>query len=82
VDSSLPSEAEPELRCYISRRLSKGALLGGMGNIATVELRFTCFCFICLFVCLFIKESPLAEKAVVRCGRRPKKHSAEFNIVQ
>lgn len=39
VDTSLPSEAEPELRCYISRRLSKGALLGGMGNIATVELR-------------------------------------------
>ncbi|XP_056143860.1 protein Njmu-R1 isoform X2 [Lampris incognitus] len=38
VDSSLPLEAEPELRCYISRRLSKGALLGGMGNIATVEL--------------------------------------------
>jgi hypothetical protein len=39
VDSSLPVEAEPELRCYISRRLSKGALLGGMGNIAAVELR-------------------------------------------
>ncbi|MEQ2263131.1 hypothetical protein XENORESO_003454 [Xenotaenia resolanae] len=39
IDSSLPSEAEPELRTYISRRLSKGALLGGMGNIATVELR-------------------------------------------
>ncbi|XP_066560325.1 protein Njmu-R1 isoform X2 [Amia ocellicauda] len=38
VDSSLPPEAEPELRGYISRRLSKGALLGGMGNIATVEL--------------------------------------------
>uniref|UniRef100_A0A3Q0RD33 Chromosome 17 open reading frame 75 n=1 Tax=Amphilophus citrinellus TaxID=61819 RepID=A0A3Q0RD33_AMPCI len=38
IDSSLPSEAEPELRTYISRRLSKGALLGGMGNIATVEL--------------------------------------------
>ncbi|XP_036409118.1 protein Njmu-R1 isoform X1 [Megalops cyprinoides] len=38
VDTSLPPEAEPELRCYISRRLSKGALLGGMGNIATVEL--------------------------------------------
>ncbi|GAA6093228.1 protein Njmu-R1, partial [Tachysurus ichikawai] len=38
LDSSLPSEAEPELRSYISRRLSKGALLGGMGNIATVEL--------------------------------------------
>ncbi|KAL7849640.1 hypothetical protein SRHO_G00189890 [Serrasalmus rhombeus] len=39
LDSSLPAEAEPELRSYISRRLSKGALLGGMGNIATVELR-------------------------------------------
>ncbi|XP_030646221.1 protein Njmu-R1 [Chanos chanos] len=38
LDTSLPSEAEPELRSYISRRLSKGALLGGMGNIATVEL--------------------------------------------
>ncbi|XP_039980295.1 protein Njmu-R1 isoform X1 [Xiphias gladius] len=38
IDSSLPVEAEPELRTYISRRLSKGALLGGMGNIATVEL--------------------------------------------
>lgn len=39
IDSSLPLEAEPQLRTYISRRLSKGALLGGMGNIATVELR-------------------------------------------
>uniref|UniRef100_A0A8C1EX79 Protein Njmu-R1 n=2 Tax=Cyprinus carpio TaxID=7962 RepID=A0A8C1EX79_CYPCA len=38
LDTSLPAEAEPELRSYISRRLSKGALLGGMGNIATVEL--------------------------------------------
>ncbi|KTG40200.1 hypothetical protein cypCar_00007851 [Cyprinus carpio] len=38
-NTSLPAEAEPELRSYISRRLSKGALLGGMGNIATVELR-------------------------------------------
>lgn len=49
VDSSLPSEAEPELRTYISRRLSKGALLGGMGNIATVELSLPeqavgCYC--------------------------------------
>ncbi|XP_053095264.1 protein Njmu-R1 isoform X2 [Pangasianodon hypophthalmus] len=49
LDSSLPSEAEPELRSYISRRLSKGALLGGMGNIATVELSLPeqavgCYC--------------------------------------
>lgn len=49
IDSSLPEEAEPELRTYISRRLSKGALLGGMGNIATVELSIPeqavgCYC--------------------------------------
>ncbi|XP_017277445.1 protein Njmu-R1 isoform X1 [Kryptolebias marmoratus] len=49
IDSSLPSEAEPELRTYISRRLSKGALLGGMGNIATVDLSIPeqavgCYC--------------------------------------
>ncbi|XP_034046406.1 protein Njmu-R1 [Thalassophryne amazonica] len=49
VDSSLPSEAEPQLRTYISRRLSKGALLGGMGNIATVDLSIPeqaigCYC--------------------------------------
>ncbi|KAM9780028.1 protein Njmu-R1 [Neosynchiropus ocellatus] len=49
IDSSLPLEAEPELRTYISRRLSKGALLGGMGNIATVELSIPeqavgCYC--------------------------------------
>ncbi|KAJ8357608.1 hypothetical protein SKAU_G00204020 [Synaphobranchus kaupii] len=51
VDTSLPSEAEPELRCYISRRLSKGALLGGMGNIATVELSVpeqSVGCYCCL----------------------------------
>uniref|UniRef100_A0A4W4F8Z7 Protein Njmu-R1 n=1 Tax=Electrophorus electricus TaxID=8005 RepID=A0A4W4F8Z7_ELEEL len=51
LDSSLPSEAEPELRCYISRRLSKGALLGGMGNIATVELSIpeqAAGCYCCL----------------------------------
>ncbi|XP_068606398.1 protein Njmu-R1 [Brachionichthys hirsutus] len=56
IDSSLPSEAEPELRAYISRRLSKGALLGGMGNIATVELSIPeqavgCYC------CLLEQES-------------------------
>lgn len=37
------------MRSYISRRLSKGALLGGMGNIATVELSIPeqavgCYC--------------------------------------
>ncbi|XP_028841280.1 protein Njmu-R1 isoform X2 [Denticeps clupeoides] len=56
LDSSLPPEAEPQLRCYISRRLSKGALLGGMGNIATVDLSVPeqalgCYC------CLLERET-------------------------
>ncbi|XP_051571497.1 protein Njmu-R1-like isoform X2 [Myxocyprinus asiaticus] len=49
LDTSLPPEAELQLQSYISRRLSKGALLGGMGNIATVELSIPeqavgCYC--------------------------------------
>ncbi|TDH02839.1 hypothetical protein EPR50_G00156550 [Perca flavescens] len=63
IDSSLPSEAEPELRTYISRRLSKGALLGGMGNIATVELSIPeqavgCYC------CLLEQERLELDKYV------------------
>ncbi|XP_010872758.2 protein Njmu-R1 isoform X3 [Esox lucius] len=65
VDSSLPSEAEPELRCYISRRLSKGALLGGMGNIATVELssvpEAAVGCYCCLVEQERSPEQPDAE---------------------
>ncbi|CAJ1076598.1 protein Njmu-R1 isoform X1 [Xyrichtys novacula] len=64
VDSSLPSEAEPELRTYISRRLSKGALLGGMGNIATVELSIpeqAVGCYCCLLEQERSPEQPDAD---------------------
>uniref|UniRef100_A0A1A8GJK6 Chromosome 17 open reading frame 75 n=1 Tax=Nothobranchius korthausae TaxID=1143690 RepID=A0A1A8GJK6_9TELE len=64
VDSSLPSEAEPELRTYISRRLSKGALLGGMGNIATVELSIpeqAVGCYCCLLEQEHSPEQPDAD---------------------
>ncbi|XP_028267226.1 protein Njmu-R1 [Parambassis ranga] len=64
VDSSLPSEAEPELRTYISRRLSKGALLGGMGNIATVELSIpeqAIGCYCCLLEQERSPEQPDAD---------------------
>ncbi len=54
LDDSLPPETEPELRSYISRRLSKGALLGGMGNIATVELRYV--------ISVLLSKSPCGEK--------------------
>lgn len=64
IDSSLPSEAEPELRTYISRRLSKGALLGGMGNIATVELNIpeqAVGCYCCLLEHERSPEQPDAD---------------------
>ncbi|XP_062264378.1 protein Njmu-R1 isoform X1 [Platichthys flesus] len=64
IDSSLPSEAEPELRTYISRRLSKGALLGGMGNIATVELSLpeeSVGCYCCLLEQEHSPEQPDAD---------------------
>uniref|UniRef100_A0A3P8SKB0 Chromosome 17 open reading frame 75 n=1 Tax=Amphiprion percula TaxID=161767 RepID=A0A3P8SKB0_AMPPE len=63
VDSSLPLEAEPELRTYISRRLSKGALLGGMGNIATVELipEQAVGCYCCLLEQERSPEQPDAD---------------------
>nr|XP_057906369.1 protein Njmu-R1 isoform X2 [Doryrhamphus excisus] len=64
VDSSLPMEAEPELRTYISRRLSKGALLGGMGNIATVELSIpeqAVGCYCCLLEQERSPEQPDAD---------------------
>ncbi|XP_077474981.1 protein Njmu-R1 isoform X1 [Stigmatopora argus] len=64
IDSSLPMEAEPELRTYICRRLSKGALLGGMGNIATVELSLpeqALGCYCCLLEQQTSPEQPDAD---------------------
>ncbi|XP_056436512.1 protein Njmu-R1 isoform X2 [Gadus chalcogrammus] len=64
VDSSLPPEAEPELRCYISRRLSKGALLEGMGNIATVDISVpeqNVGCYCCLLEQEHSPDQPDAE---------------------
>ncbi|NXT01674.1 NJMU protein, partial [Jacana jacana] len=38
LDTNLPAEAETELRSFIAKRLSKGALFEGMGNVASVGL--------------------------------------------
>ncbi|RXM99935.1 Protein Njmu-R1 [Acipenser ruthenus] len=60
-DTNLPAEAEPELQSYISRRLSKGALLGGMGNIATVSLSVpeqSLGCYCCL-----VQQDKLQDQA-------------------
>ncbi|XP_051994381.1 protein Njmu-R1-like isoform X1 [Xyrauchen texanus] len=64
LDTSLPSEAELELHSYISRRLNKGALLGGMGNIATVDLSIpeqAVGCYCCLLEQEKSPEQPEAD---------------------
>ncbi|OWK58266.1 Protein Njmu-R1 [Lonchura striata] len=38
LDTNLPAEAETELRSFIAKRLTKGALFEGMGNVASVAL--------------------------------------------
>ncbi|NXG66053.1 NJMU protein, partial [Hemiprocne comata] len=52
LDTNLPAEAETELRSFISRRLTKGALFEGMGNVASVELsipEYKVGCYYCRF---------------------------------
>ncbi|NWQ58800.1 NJMU protein, partial [Neopipo cinnamomea] len=38
LDTNLPAEAETELRGFIAKRLTKGALFEGMGSVASVVL--------------------------------------------
>ncbi|NWU77060.1 NJMU protein, partial [Onychorhynchus coronatus] len=38
LDTNLPAEAETELRGFIAKRLTKGALFEGMGSVASVGL--------------------------------------------
>ncbi|KAM8947827.1 protein Njmu-R1 [Pelodytes ibericus] len=52
VDTSLPAESEPDLRSFIAKRLSRGALFEGMGNVASLELSFPEYslgCYYCVF---------------------------------
>ncbi|XP_073416903.1 protein Njmu-R1 [Dendrobates tinctorius] len=51
LDTNLSAEAEPELRSFIARRLSRGAMFEGIGNVASVDLGppdFTLGCYYCL----------------------------------
>ncbi|CAH2291904.1 Hypothetical predicted protein [Pelobates cultripes] len=51
VDTSLPAESEPELKGFIAKWLSRGALFEGMGNVSPVELSFPEYslgCYYCL----------------------------------
>nr|XP_045014577.1 protein Njmu-R1 [Jaculus jaculus] len=62
ADTNLPSEVEPELRGFIAKRLSKGAVFEGLGNVASVELRISGYRVGCYY-CLFQKENLLPETA-------------------
>lgn len=51
LDTNLAAEAEPELRSFIAKRLSRGAMFEGMGNVASVDLgspEYTLGCYYCL----------------------------------
>ncbi|KAJ1071381.1 hypothetical protein K5549_001673 [Capra hircus] len=62
VDTNLPSELEPELRSFIAKRLSKGAVFEGLGNVAAVELRIPGYRVGCYY-CLFQQEKLLSQTA-------------------
>ncbi|DBA13495.1 TPA: hypothetical protein GDO54_018464 [Pyxicephalus adspersus] len=51
VDTNLPAETEPELRNFMAKRLSRGAMFEGMGNVASVDLSYpecSLGCYYCL----------------------------------
>ncbi|XP_059936900.1 protein Njmu-R1 isoform X4 [Mesoplodon densirostris] len=60
ADTNLPSELEPELCSFIAKRLSKGAVFEGLGNVASVELRTPGYRVGCYY-CLFQQEKLLSQ---------------------
>ncbi|NXR07829.1 NJMU protein, partial [Semnornis frantzii] len=58
LDSNLSAEAETELRSFIAKRLTKGALFEGMGNVATVGLSIP-ECKVGCYYCRFQQENLL-----------------------
>ncbi|PKK25623.1 hypothetical protein A306_00006294 [Columba livia] len=52
LDTNLPVEAETELRSFLAKRLTKGALFEGMGNVVSVGLsipEYKVGCYYCRF---------------------------------
>ncbi|KAM7146313.1 protein Njmu-R1 [Macrochelys suwanniensis] len=76
VDTNLPAEAETELRSFIAKRLIKGALFEGMGNVASVELsipEFRVGCYYCL-----LQQEKLLETATVESNISPREYVTCF----
>ncbi|XP_038613373.1 protein Njmu-R1 isoform X1 [Tachyglossus aculeatus] len=62
VDTNLSSEVEMELRSFVAKRLNKGALFEGLGNVASVELSLPDYRVGCYY-CLFQQEKSFPEPA-------------------
>ncbi|XP_042548762.1 protein Njmu-R1 isoform X3 [Dipodomys spectabilis] len=77
VDTNLPSEVEPELRSFIAKRLSKGAVFEGLGNVASVELRSPGYRVGCYY-CLFQQEKLLPETATMGSEHNPSEYVVCF----
>ncbi|XP_058139842.1 protein Njmu-R1 [Dasypus novemcinctus] len=77
VDTNLLSEVEPELRSFIAKRLSKGAVFEGLGNVASVELSFPGYQVGCYY-CLFQQEKLLPETATADSEQDPSEYVVCF----
>lgn len=69
VDTNLPAEVEPELRNFMAKRLSRGAMFEGMGNVGSVDLsspECSLGCYYCLIQQMGNPEpGPLSSEHVV-----------------
>uniref|UniRef100_F7FMA0 Chromosome 17 open reading frame 75 n=1 Tax=Monodelphis domestica TaxID=13616 RepID=F7FMA0_MONDO len=77
LDTNLPSEVEPELRGAISKRLSKGAVFEGLGNVTSVELSLPDSRVGCYY-CLFQQDKPLLERTTAESVPGPSEYIACF----
>ncbi|NXJ75904.1 NJMU protein, partial [Trogon melanurus] len=70
LDTNLPAEAETELRSFIAKRLTKGALFEGMGNVASVGLSIPEYKVGCYY-CRFQQENLLEMATLEPDGSAP-----------
>ncbi|EHH57861.1 hypothetical protein EGM_07595 [Macaca fascicularis] len=77
ADTNLPSEVEPELRSFIAKRLSKGAVFEGLGNVASVELKIPGYRVGCYY-CLFQNEKLLPETVMTDSEHNPSEYVVCF----
>ncbi|XP_068118051.1 protein Njmu-R1 isoform X2 [Hyperolius riggenbachi] len=69
-DTNLQAEAEPELRSFVAKRLSRGAMFDGMGNVSSMDLGFpesSLGCYFCLIQQMADPESESQSSEYVVC---------------